>query len=294
MAIEVGRFLRRHPLLMRLFALPRAVRRSYLTSQESRATQVMKRLSLLAEEDMVIRVDEFNGVFAISPRSDLFRRVIQFNGYEPTLARLFLECINPDLDIIDVGANVGFYTVAGAKRLKGGRVLAAEPTQAAFARLQANVERNQVADRVILFNGLISSKAGKEDLQTVVGREEYSSTGSMTHPSIGSAEYSTVSTEAARLDDLVRLHDLKPGLMKVDVEGAEAQVFAGASEVLSFFRPTVLCEVSNQLLRRNGVDGRDIVQIFERLNYKVVDPQDPKARPGTADFGDILCIPREK
>jgi FkbM family methyltransferase len=291
---KVEGFVRRHPWLRQLLALPRAVRRSFLATQESRAQEVMDRLLLLVEEDIVIRVDEFNGVFTASPRSDLLRRIISRGSYEPTLSRLFLGSINPDLDIIDVGANIGFYTIGGAKKLKGGRVFAAEPTPGAFARLQANVERNQVADRVILFKGLISAKAGNETLKTIVGREEYSSTGPMTHPSIANDAYTTESVQAAKLDDLVSLHQLRPGLMKVDVEGAEAQVFAGASEMLARFRPTVLCEVSNQLLRAHGVEGRDIVQIFERLDYKVVDPHDPRAEPGTADFGDIFCAPRER
>jgi FkbM family methyltransferase len=292
MVNEVERFVRRHPMLRHLLVLPRAARRSFLSTQEARAKEVIDRFSSLVEEDVAVRIDEFSGIFNMSPRSDLFRRIIAHGSYEPTLSRLFLDSINPDLDVIDVGANIGFYTIAGAKKLKVGRILAAEPTQGAFARLKANVERNEVTGRVILFKGLISAKAGNEALNTIVGREEYSSTGPMTHPSIANVAYSIESVQAAKLDDLVSLHQLRPGLMKVDVEGAEAQVFAGASEMLARFRPTVLCEVSNQLLRAHGVEGRDIVQIFERLDYKVVDPHDPRAQPGMADFGDIFCIPR--
>jgi FkbM family methyltransferase len=286
-----AQFVRRHPVLRRLLAWPRAIRRAVLVTQESRVEEILDRLSSITEEDVAVRVEEFDGVFTISPKSDLFRRIVRSGSYEPALARLFLDSINPELDIIDVGANIGFYTVGGAKKLRSGRVLAAEPTRGAFARLRSNVERNQVTHKVILFNGLIASKAGQERLQSVAGREEYSSMAPMSHPSIAGATYAVESVQAARLDDLAQLHNLKPGFLKVDVEGAEAQVFAGASDVLRCYRPTVLCEVSNRLLRAGGVDGRDIVKIFTSLNYKVVDPNDPKAEPGTAEFGDILCIP---
>ncbi len=293
MPTHAGQFIRRHPLLKRLLAVPRAARRAVLRSRESLAQEVLDRLSTLAKEDVVVQVEEFGGVFACSAQSDLLRRIIRFGYYEPVLSRLFFESIRADLDIIDVGANIGFYAVGGAHKLNNARVLAAEPTLEAFTRLRANVERNGLAERIILFNGLISSDTGQQTIRTIAGREEYSSVGPMTHPSIKNADVRIETVQSARLDDLVRLHALRPGLLKVDVEGAEASVFAGASEVLSKFRPIVIAEISNHLLRPNGVDGRDIVRMFERLDYHVVDPNDPRAEPGTADFGDIFCTPRK-
>jgi FkbM family methyltransferase len=291
--LDAGRFLRRHPILRQLFSWPRALRRTLLISRESRVNEVMERLSTLVESDISICVEEFDGVFNISPKSDLFRRIIQFGNYEPVLSELFRSNVKPDLDIIDIGANVGFYTVGGAKLLSKGRVLAVEPAPAAFARLQENVLKNKVEHRVLLFNGLISSRTGYENLQTITGREEYSSIGSMSHPSIGSSAYQSVTVQAMKLDDLVIRHQLRPALLKIDVEGAEPQVFAGARDTLERYRPVVLCEVSNQLLHPNGADGRDIVKVFEELNYIVVDPNDPKAVPGTASFGEIFCRPRD-
>lgn len=291
--LRAGLFVRRHPLLRRFLAAPRAVRRALLKCGDARARAILDRLSLLAQDDIVIRVDEFNGIFAHSPKSDLFRRIIQSGSYEPVLARLFLQNVRADRDIVDVGANIGFYTVAGALQLTTGRVLAAEPTPGAFTRLRSNVSRNGVADRAILYNGLVGAESGQQTMHFIVGREEYSTIGAMTHPSVEKCEYSTATVPAVRLDELVRLHGLEPGLLKVDVEGAEAQVFAGATEVLNKFRPIVIAEVSNHLLRPNGVNGRDIVRIFERLDYRVIDPHDPRAEPGTSEFGDIFCTPRE-
>ena len=75
---------------------------------------------------MRLRVDEFEGEFLLGPKSHLLHRVLAFGAYEPELAQLFVSHIDPDRDVIDVGANVGFFTNLAARKLETGRVLAIE------------------------------------------------------------------------------------------------------------------------------------------------------------------------
>src|SRR3546814_9977236 len=78
----------------------------------------------------------------------------------PELARLFTSLVEPHLDVIDVGANIGLFTVLAGKRLGTGRVLAAEPTDGAFSRLTANVKNNRSEER----------RVGKECVSTCRSR----------------------------------------------------------------------------------------------------------------------------
>lgn len=254
---------------------------------------VLGRLQDMLVEDVVVRVDEFGGDFQMSPSSDLFRRLTRHGNYEPELARLFQSYVRPDDDVIDVGANIGFFTVAAGKRLKKGRVLAIEPTKGAFTRLQRNVERNDTDDRTVLFNGMASNTSGEFPLYSVVGKEEYSSIGPLRHPSVAGEKATVGKAQSQSLDELAETHELSPALIKVDVEGAEALVFAGASRVLEHHRPVVISEISNVLLESFDATGRDIVAMFEALSYRVIDPSDPRAVPGTKDYGEILCLPAE-
>src|SRR3546814_7653834 len=57
--------------------------------------------------------------------------------------------LDPSRDVIDIGANIGFFSVLAGRRLSTGRVLSVEPTDAAFARLSRNVQLNGVSDRAI-------------------------------------------------------------------------------------------------------------------------------------------------
>ena len=277
-----------------LLAGPLAVRRKWLQHQERVHGEILDRIARDVRGDLVIRVEEHDGEFALSPRSHLARRVLRDGSFEPEIADLFYRHVDPARDIIDVGANVGFFTVGGAKRLTTGRVLAAEPTPGAFGRLSRNIEHNGVADRVILFNGLVSDCEGEFEINAVAGMEEYSSMGPISHPSMADTKSTSFRAPAMRLDELVARHGLKPGLIKVDVEGAEHMVFAGAVETLKQHRPFVISELSDPLLRNLGGSAAGVVAFFEGLGYRVVDPMDPKAKPGQRAFGDIFCIPADR
>src|SRR3546814_9162768 len=102
----------------------------------------------------------------MSPKSHLFRRLFINGEYEPELAKLFLKYLDPSRDVIDIGANIGFFSVLAGRRLSTGRVLSVEPTDAAFARLSRNVQLNGVSDRAILHQGLISDTHGRSEEHT--------------------------------------------------------------------------------------------------------------------------------
>ena len=190
--------------------------------RQAPAKAVLDRIEGLVASDVRLRVEEFDGEFILGPRSHILRRLLSEGFYEPELVQLFLSHLTPDRDVVDVGANVGFFSVLAAKRLTTGRVLAAEPTTAAFSRLSQNVTINDVETKVILYNGLVSNEASLATLDIVPGREEYSSMGGIVHPSVAGQAVQTETVQARPLDSLVAENGLRPAVIKVDVEGAEA------------------------------------------------------------------------
>lgn len=253
---------------------------------------IFNNLASLLAEDPIILVKEFQGKFAVDPRSDLFKRLVTIGEYEPRLAGLCLEVMDPRRDVVDVGANIGFFSVLCAQRIHPGQqVLAIEPAASALRRLRRNLEVNGVVDRVIVVPGVVGCVSGKTSLNVVPGREEYSSVGPLVHPSARYAEFVQQEANSYTLDELVARHQLNPGFIKVDVEGGEGGVFQGAHETIKAFRPAVLSELSDPLLRAQGYRAQDVVDQFRTLGYKVVDPSYPELAPGTRAYGDILCLP---
>ena len=283
----------RYPAVRRLLA-PAAAARRYVSGHYQHE-RIAETLQVLLAEDPVLHVPSFEGAFSVDARSDIFRIILSLRDYEPRLARCCLDHIDPQRDALDLGANVGLYTVLMARHLaEGRRVLAVEPTANALRNLHDNIERNGVGDRVQVFEGVVSDYDGACTIQTIAGREEYSTIGHSMHPHVSGTSTEAYEVEAATLDALVERFSFDPGFMKVDVEGAEAMVFGGASNVLSEARPVVLSELSDYLLQQNGSSAADVIALFREHDYRVIDPLWPEHPVGEKRFGDILCIPHER
>lgn len=291
--MKLAQIVQRHPLLMKALGGDHGFYRKWRIRQERVFFETMDNIGRTVDQDISVRLPEYGGSFLVSPRSALFTRVARTGTYEPGILDLFYKHLDPSRDVIDIGANIGFFTVAAATRSPTSRVLAVEPTSGAFGRLAENVRRNGVESRVVLFKGAAADREGTIEINQVVGREEYSSIGVLAHPSIvNSAESSiTESVPMTTLDALVAEHDFKPGLIKVDVEGGEFQVFAGARETLLKHRPVLISEISDVLLKGLGSSRNGLVDLLQDdLGYKVTSVEDPDADPRSRD-GEIICLP---
>jgi FkbM family methyltransferase len=274
------------------------LRRQYRRARERPRLRIYRNLCDLLADDPVIHLEEFGGDFQIDARSDLFRRCLLGGYYETRLVRLCKAHVELGRDAVDVGANVGFFTVFFAHALPEGRVLAVEPLPGPARRLRANVRRNGVAERVVIFEGAATERRTRVQLQYVEGREEYATLGTLVHPSVADAgaglvDVAGIETDAARLDDLIAEQKLRPGIIKVDVEGAECRVLRGARDTLRTHRPVLLVEVAADLLEANGSSVAEVLDLLRGAGYRLTDAENSSVEPGRRPFGEILALPEE-
>jgi FkbM family methyltransferase len=144
---------------------------------------------------------------------------------------------------LDVGANIGLYSLGLSALAPEGRVYAFEPSPATFGHLQSNLEANGAAN-VVASNLAVSDSTG-----TVVFHDfSFFSAGSFSSDEaslLSSESYGSQSFEAATttVDEFVADHGLdRVDLVKVDVEGAELSVLAGAEKTLATYRPVTVLE----------------------------------------------------
>jgi len=210
-------------------------------------------------------------MFTIDIRSHIFRRIALFNEYETGIRDLVLTHLDRSRDAIDVGANIGLFTVLMAKQLSSGRrVLAIEPTSGASTLLRKNLLVNDVSSSVELYQGAAGNENMKVDICIPQGREEYASIGrELVHESIAGYPIVKEQVKCNTLDYLVAKHDLVPGLIKIDVEGAEYFVLDGAKETLKRFRPVVIFESSQALMKNFPYTFSDIEELFITNHYSV-------------------------
>lgn len=170
-----------------------------------------------------------------------------------------LHFLRPDDLFLDIGANVGSYTVLASK-VCGARTIAFEPDPIACARLLRNVAENGIENRVELVSAALSDREGE------VG---FSLGDDTTNRVVDEAE-APRRVAATRLDKV--LGGRRPIAIKMDVEGVELSVLRGAAETLAAHEL--------QVIETEGVDPEIIAlleaQGFTRVHY------DPFARDFTA------------
>ncbi|WP_162875468.1 FkbM family methyltransferase [Sphingomonas crusticola] len=286
-------FIQRHPLLANVIGGDTGLYRRYRKRKEAVFYTSMARLAQRIDADVSVSLPNYGGSFLTPAESALLVRIARYGDYEPDVLAVLIAHLKPDRDFIDVGANIGLFAVAAASRLTSGRVLAIEPTSGAFNRLQQNIERNKAAN-IMAIKTAVSDHQGSIEIRQIVGREEYSTIGTMTHPSVvdAGAQVVTERVGMTTVDALVVEHGLRPGLIKVDVEGAELNVFKGSCETLLKWRPVIISEISEKMLSSLGGSRDDLVSFIEQQNYNVYSIEDHVADPRGRD-GDIVCIPKD-
>ncbi len=278
------------PLVRWLVAGPNSLRHWIKYNRQKKALAVLSVLRERVADDIVVSVPEFGGSFQMPTSSDIFRRICLDGYYEPALSSIAAELVASDRDVIDVGANIGFYSVVLSRKLASGRVLAIEPHPIAYKRLRANLKRNNAAGKTILFQGIAGSSLQRNTISFPLGMEEYTTVlplqAAPDNPRMAQAD-----VDETTIDSLVQEHSLDPAFIKIDVEGYEHEVLQGAVNVLRTSRPVILCELNEEMLRKHG-SSTDLVLAFLRSNgYRCTDPQFPQLQVGRRPTGDVLAFP---
>jgi FkbM family methyltransferase len=155
--------------------------------------------------------------------------LINGGRYEEENLEVLLSFVTPDTVFIDVGANVGFYTLQIARRLTGaGRVYSFEPHPKLIELLQRNAFVNGLAAVVSGFPFALSDHNAPADLQYPAG---HLGGGRIAAPG-EFAGHTLVQSETKRLDDVLGA-DFCCDLMKIDVEGHEIHVLNGMRGIIA-------------------------------------------------------------
>ncbi len=198
---------------------------------------------------------------------DLIQSHIYFLGmWEPRISRWVASRLNPGDTFIDVGANIGYFSLLAATRVgSDGMVLSVEACPEIYRHLAANLRRNRVKS-VSAINVAASSARGR--LKLYRGIE--SNGGSTTTISDGSGDCPYEEVDALPLHEIVtdaQVQRLK--LIKIDVEGAEYDVLQGAAKILER-APVgleILVELHPSLLEKQNKSAGDVIALMQAHGF---------------------------
>jgi FkbM family methyltransferase len=198
----------------------------------------------------------------------LGRNLFRAGTYEPNELWWFLSALQAGGTVLDVGANIGLYTVAAALRVgPSGKVIACEASPRETARLRDNLVLNRL-ENVQVIEGAASDRSG-------VGTLEMAHEVESGHNTLGSRRYAvptagTVEVALEPLDAvLTRLAVERVDAIKLDVEGHEVRALNGLTHTLSRYQPKILLELDDDLLRRQGASAEQVRAFLGGLGYRL-------------------------
>jgi len=203
--------------------------------------------------------------FVLHQGNNLSELVYLEGAYEPLETMIVSKVIQPDDVVLDCGANVGYFTALFDQLVKpNGQVHSFEPGENTFSKLKRTKELLGL-DRATLHLkamdasvGLIdfwSSTSGSDAQQKTVNNAAIGR-----HLRLDKVEATTLDTIAADL----RAKGLKEiSFVKCDIEGAEATMLKGATNLLNSANPPIwLIEHNRPALSDHGVSSADLLAYF--------------------------------
>jgi FkbM family methyltransferase len=187
--------------------------------------------------------------------------------YETLETRFFTKLIRPNMVVVDIGANIGYYTLIAARLLrKSGIVYAFEPERSNYELLVKNIRINNFSN-VVSINKAASNKNGETELfldKTGSGGHSFSQ--SNTTETAGSAHIETISLDSF-FENTIR--NTRVDLIKIDAQGAEGLIIEGAEKILENNDVRIIMEFAPECLRRVGTDPNLLLRKLESLGFKI-------------------------
>ena len=196
-------------------------------------------------------------------------RLIYCNRFEWSERHFLKNYLKPGDTFVDVGANIGLFTLIASRLVgAGGKVIALEPCAKTFDKLAGNLALNRM-NNAQCFQMALSDHSGRIHMNSSL--DGYDAWNSMAPPIAGSA-FATEMVNAVTWDDFARKQNLMGcvTMMKIDVEGWENHVLSGGT--VTFSRPdapVLQIEFTEQASLVAGSSCQVLYRQLEAFGYRM-------------------------
>jgi FkbM family methyltransferase len=168
--------------------------------------------------------------------------------------------------VVDVGANIGYYTVLLADKVgKNGKVYAFEPDKINFEILVKNIEENKLKN-VVAINAAVGRKEGKLKLHK---SEDNFGDHKLYKTPLGSAASPLDEGETVNIVKLDNFIKGPVNLMKIDTQGWEPEVIDGARELIKKNKPVMFLEYSPASYQQAKLNGKKMMGFLRKIYKKI-------------------------
>lgn len=238
-----------------------------LRAYEDLLTNTYAKTIEITENGMFVKTRD-GAIFEWNPENqrEACSIVINHGDYEPEVRKVLVACAKETKYIVDIGANVGWYTILLS--LRGGadtQVVAFEPNPLPRKSLNRNVYLNNLQQQVDIVGCGLSSERQSADLYVPENSGHPAASLQNLHPEEQSIQVPVnLSTLDIEIEDRTG-NDV--GLIKCDVEGAELHVLNGGKRTIEQYRPIILLELLRKWSSRFGYHPNDVVELLKTYEY---------------------------
>jgi FkbM family methyltransferase len=191
-------------------------------------------------------------------RSSIGRGLFATGTFDSEAIAPALAALAPGATYIDIGANVGFYAILARQTVgASGTVHCFEMDPRPLRMLRKTVARFGYTN-IEINHAAVSNKNGEVFFAPAADHGH-----SRIVPGGGTRAVRSVTLDAWAAARRIARVDV----IKIDVEGAEMLVLEGASEVISAFRPLILCEAADETTKAFGYEPADLITFLENHGY---------------------------
>jgi FkbM family methyltransferase len=193
-------------------------------------------IAVIAESAPILPVTSVNipGMKAVLLQSYYNEFADYYPNAEMNTKRWFVENVKEDWNLLDIGANVGYYTVMFSRLAPKGKVYAIEPTDT-ISMLAKNLEYNGTVENVEIIKEAFGKDIGnKKDKVFRIWGEE---------PENIVYKFNTI-------DNFVKERNIKIDAIKIDVDSFDFEVLQGAKETIRTQNPYIMVELNYALHKR--------------------------------------------
>ena len=211
-------------------------------------------------------------VFGYSIDLDLasfVERMIYLGCYEPTNSLRFRQILKPGMTVVDVGANIGYYSLLACSLVgPKGKVISVEPHPVNFATLSENLKSNDL----LSIATPVAYALGDEPGQGSIRFPKFQGLNNRTATMIGEDKIDGIAVQVKTIDECVKEWGISTiDLLKIDVDGFETKILNGAKETLKRgVVKNVIIEFNDYWLRATGSSPELMTAFFKSFGFRDV------------------------
>ena len=188
--------------------------------------------------------------------------ILNFNFYEKDEIDFILKLIKENSTILDIGANIGWYSLKIAKNVKNVEIIAFEPIPKTFEYLKKNIDLNHVSN-VKTFNYGLSDEEKNISFYYYPEGSCNASAANLSRRN----DIDKIICKLTTLDKFAADRNLSVDFIKCDVEGSELFVFKGGIKTIERDKPIIFTELLRKWAAEFDYHPNNVISLLKKNGY---------------------------